>query len=158
MCNFSLYLRSISPRIPPVKSADDRLCPTVRAFWFNVTLNQFPKKPNHMWQLRKHKISYLVRGVIRDSVRLIHPDMLELAAINSLDISVLYHFKKFTASYSQQHFRNFWVDLADWVGSKTHATLNSGCIRNVPHVNSTFQVPLCIILPSSELCNQLGSS
>ena len=110
---------SSPPRIPPVKSADNRLCPTVRAFWFYVTSNQrVPKKPNHMWQLRKHKISYLVRGVIRDSVRLIHPDMLELAAINSLDISVLHHFYKFTASYSEQYSRNSWVDLANWVGSK----------------------------------------
>ena len=109
---------SSPPRIPPVKSVDNHLCP-VRTFWFYVTSNQrVPKKPNHMWQLGQHKISYLVRGVIRNSVRLIHPDMQEPAAINSLDISVLHHFKKFTASYSQQYFRNSWVDLANWVGSK----------------------------------------
>ena len=144
--------KSELPKISPITSGDIRLCP-VRAFRLYKNSNPLKPDPARLFPFRKNQISCLVRSTIIDSIRIALPSCSEQDLI---DFNVkVHHLRKFAASYSRKYLRFPYKDLAKWVGSKAHVTLNSCYVRDVPRVNATFKVPLGIIYPNTRVCHKL---
>ena len=140
------------PRISPILRGDKRLCP-VRAFHIYIASDQRKFDPQRMWPYRKNALSCLVRELIKDSIRITHPNMRE-AEIKDLEISV-HDLRKYACSYSRQYFSSPKEDLAKRVGSMSFTILESRYIRHVPRIRATFQVPLGTIYPTTIRCNKL---
>ena len=141
------------PKIVPILSQDNRLCP-VRAF--KLYIEKRPDKPRHkypVWYLRKSAISWLVRETINDSIK-----FGSRSHAGSFDESTpvkCHDFRKFACSYSRKYVDRTSKSLAQRVGSKTFTTLKNCYIREVPEIKLTFQVPLGTIKPTSKVRRKL---